>query len=119
DPSRREVQVWWESRSEAALSAWQVSFDGAALEVADPRRFPLPRHRDGVVLIVSGAEEDFSRIDPASARAYLEALGVPFWVWSIRTQELPGWGTADRWGPSLGAGLEVVRNRLDRQHIAL
>jgi hypothetical protein len=55
--------------------------------------------RRAVVLIVGEAPSDASTISVTAARAYLESLNVPLFIWTperrIAGLSLPGWGVPD------------------------
>jgi hypothetical protein len=91
-----------------------------ATAIAGLEAYALQRPR-AVVLILKGRADDDSTFQPAAVRAYLAALGVPLFVWSI-----DGEGLANRaWGPiddvQGAGGLRVAYKRLiaelDRQQI--
>ncbi len=73
-----------------------------------------------VVLLLAGSQEDDSTIPPAGARAYLEDMHVPLFVWSL----LKG-GAAGEWAPAedvssrslMDRAAERLRERLSAQRI--
>lgn len=69
-----------------------------AVATAGQQAAALSRRR-AVVLIVGEAAPDRSTISVEAARAYLESLNVPLFIWTperrISQLELPGWGRPD------------------------
>ncbi|HEV2855561.1 MAG TPA: hypothetical protein VHC97_22410 [Thermoanaerobaculia bacterium] len=54
--------------------------------------------RRAVVLVLGNDAKDSSRYDPAAARAYLESIHVPLFVWSLygtNSQAARAWGTPE------------------------
>lgn len=47
-----------------------------------------------VVLLVSGAVQDYSTFGPVEVRSFLEALRVPLYVWSTAGEDAGWWGPA-------------------------
>lgn len=86
-----------------------------AVATAGMQAAALNRRR-AVVLIVGEAPPDASTITPNAARAYLESLNVPLFVWSperrIAETELPGWGLPDDISTDLQ--LQGAMSRLER-----
>jgi hypothetical protein len=83
--------------------------------------------RSRAVVLLVGAAGDDSRLSPDQARGYLEALGVPLFVWRVVTRKeakeglppLAGWPDArlvDRLR-GLAAGVGELRKSLDAQRI--
>lgn len=89
----------------------------AGLEAAESSR------RRAVVLILDGASQDRSLMAPATVRAFLSRLNVPFFVWSTNPR---GRGDASVWGtvedastPSkMSAAFLHLRKELESQTIA-
>lgn len=79
--------------------------------------------RRAVVLVLGDEKLDASRYSPASIRRYLEAIRVPFFVWSLRslaTQPLvKQWGTVEDVSSAerLGQAVERLKAELASQRI--
>lgn len=77
--------------------------------------------RRAVVLLLGERSEDASQLEPGQVRGYLEALGVPLFVWSTSSERWKGAG----WGPvtdvstiwKLEEAARTVRKELDRQRL--
>ncbi|MCU0292062.1 MAG: hypothetical protein MUF10_08755 [Thermoanaerobaculaceae bacterium] len=72
--------------------------------------------RRAVVLLVGEAAPDLSTITPQAARAYLESMNVPLFIWTterrISALDLPGWGLPD--DASTDQQLQAAVGRLDK-----
>jgi hypothetical protein len=55
----------------------------------------LAGNRRRAVLLVLGDAVDASRLSPAVARGYLEAVRVPLVVWALGDAPAPGWGESE------------------------
>ena len=79
--------------------------------------------RRAVVLVLGDEQQDRSRYSPASIRRYLEAIRVPFFVWSLRslaTQPLARqWGAVEDVSSAerLGNAVERLKAELASQRI--
>lgn len=78
-------------------------------------------HRRAVVLVLSPAA-DHSTMEPAAVRHYLEAIGVPLFVWSLsgpRPDLAKLWGEVDDVSSMklLGAAVDRLRASLASQHV--
>lgn len=82
-----------------------------ATAVAGLEAYSRQRPR-AVLLILKGSAADGSRFEPAAVRAYLEALGVPLFVWAIDQPGLanPAWGPID--DVQAAGGLRIAYKRL-------
>ncbi len=80
-------------------------------------------HRRAVVVVLGEAPADASSITVEAARAYLESLDVPLFIWSperrIAETSLPGWGMPDDVSTDLQlqGGMSRVQNALKAQRI--
>jgi hypothetical protein len=73
-----------------------------------------------VVLLLAGSRDDTSATVPSAARAYLEDLHVPLFVWSLTgTGGSADWGTAEdvSSGGRLDRAAKHLRDQLAQQHI--
>jgi hypothetical protein len=82
----------------------------------------VENYRRAVVLVVGGEVKDGSHYDPAAARAYLESIHVPLFVWSLNGLGSPAaraWGAAEDVStlPKLEAAVAKLRAELDAQKI--
>ncbi|HPS76903.1 MAG TPA: hypothetical protein PLS53_01970 [Thermoanaerobaculaceae bacterium] len=86
-----------------------------AVAAAGMQAAALGRRR-AVVLMVGEAAPDASTISPQAARAYLESLNVPLFIWTperrISDLDLPGWGLPDN--VSTDQQLQAAMGRLDK-----
>ena len=79
--------------------------------------------RRAVVMFVCDPAPDGSTISVAAARAYLEALDVPLFVWTpdrrVADRELPGWGPAEDASTNLQlqGAISRLKESLDAQRI--
>jgi len=75
--------------------------------------------RRAVILILS-RRKDLSDNRPAAVRRYLEALGVPLFVWSPNGAPSPAWGEVEDVSTpeKLAQALERVRRTINEQRIA-
>ena len=93
-----------------------------AVAAAGMQAAALNRRR-AVVLIVGEAPADASTISVTAARAYLESLNVPLFVWTperrIAGLALPGWGVPDDISTDLQlqGGVARLQNALAAQRI--
>ena len=93
-----------------------------AVATAGMQAAALNRRR-AVVLIVGEAPADASTISVMAARAYLESLNVPLFVWTperrIAGLSLPGWGVPDDISTDLQlqGGVTRLQNALAAQRI--
>lgn len=85
----------------------------AGLQAAQSQR---PR---AVVLVIGSNYRDASRLEPAEARAYLNSLGVPLYVWSLAPSPPAEWGTAFEIGNTekLRSAIGILRRDLDAQRM--
>ena len=80
-------------------------------------------HRRAVVLVVGEAPPDASTISVEAARAYLESLNVPLFVWTperrIAGTSLPGWGAPDDVSTDvqLQGAMSRLQNALNSQRV--
>lgn len=102
-----------------------VGFPGAppALRFADAAavaglRASASKRPRAVVVIIGERQTDASRLDPSQVRAYLRALRVPLYVWTLGAND-GGWGdTRDISSPhGYTAAYEEVKRDLDSQRI--
>ncbi len=81
--------------------------------------------RRGVLLILSGDENDQSRYDPATVRKFLESIRVPLFVWCLKKpapdSPLAAWGGCKdaKSAQTLTLAVEEIRLELDSQRIVL
>ena len=93
-----------------------------AVATAGMQASSLNRRR-AVVLFVCDASPDASTISVEAARAYLEALDVPLFVWTpdarVAERELPGWGRAEDASTDLQllGAVSRLQRALDAQRI--
>jgi hypothetical protein len=152
DPDSKFRIVWplWQSftegAAESALFENSNDFDATRFSVVrllaipfpatdyldKPRRFAdaiavaavrtlMPAQRRAVVLLLS-RNEDHSAYAPAIVRRYLQAIGVPLFVWSLKG---PRPDLAETWGevedisrpPGIRAAVNKLREVLDQQRI--
>ena len=79
--------------------------------------------RRAVVMIVCDPSPDASTISVEAARAYLEAMDVPLFVWTVDQRvagrELPGWGPAEDASTNLQlqGAISRLKDTLDAQRI--
>jgi len=85
----------------------------AGLQAAQSQR---PR---AVVLVIGSDYRDASRLEAAEARAYLDSLGVPLYVWSLAAAPPAEWGTATEIGNTekLRSAIGLLRRDLDAQRM--
>ncbi len=115
-------------RAEGLLAAlpYPAATSGAPLQLADAvaeagRAAAAGRRARAVILVTAGDTADASRLDPATARAYLQRLQVPLVVWSPQVPK--AWRRGDPWGTveeiggrsTLFRAVRDVRSLLDRQ----
>ena len=80
-------------------------------------------HRRAVVVVVGEAPADASTISVEAARAYLESLDVPLFIWTperrIAEMSLPGWGVPDDVSTDLQlqGGMSRLQNALKAQRM--
>jgi hypothetical protein len=79
----------------------------------------LSGNRRRAVLLVLGDAADSSRLSPATARAYLEAVRVPLVVWILGDAPASGWGESETIASrsSLNSAFGRLERALARQRI--
>jgi hypothetical protein len=93
-----------------------------AVAIAGGRAAYGSRRRATVLLLAGDSVDEGSLLDPARAREYLEALGVPLHAWYLgKPAKAPdGWGATVgvRGVPAMEQALAGLRAALERQRIA-
>jgi hypothetical protein len=92
-----------------------------AVAVAGVQAMSTPMRR--AVVLVLGSAPDASAHNPAAVRRYLQALGVPLFVWSVtgpRPELAASWGEVSDIAtlPKLADAVSRVRHTLEEQRIA-